>query len=110
MARLLTVLFACLSVAAGFVATPLPSSQLQQSRVSSLQDLTMTAATKPQRVNERNRIYNKQYRSEMRTRVKRVRARRIDPCPPPASVRTTTRGMAAHRSSVAPRCAGGGVA
>ena len=31
------------------------------------------AATKPMRVNARNREYNKMYRSEMRTRVKRVR-------------------------------------
>ena len=31
-----------------------------------------TAATKPMRVNKRNYEYNKQYRSEMRTRIKRV--------------------------------------
>ena len=33
----------------------------------------VTAATKPQRVNKRNYEYNKSYRSEMRTRIKRVR-------------------------------------
>lgn len=33
----------------------------------------MGAKTKPQRVNIRNREYNKMYRSEMRTRMKRVR-------------------------------------
>lgn len=32
----------------------------------------VTAATKPQRVNKRNREYNKKYKSEMRTRIKRV--------------------------------------
>ena len=73
MARLFTILFACLSVAAGFSASPLLSSQLQQSRAPSSQ-ICMTAATKATRVNQRNREYNKMYKSEMRTRVKRVRA------------------------------------
>ena len=34
-----------------------------------------TAASKATRVNRRNREYNKQYKSEMRTRIKRVRGR-----------------------------------
>jgi ribosomal protein S20 len=73
LARLLCLL-ACLSVAAGFVATPLVSaSQLQQSRVAT-QQIVMAAPTKPMKVNERNRIANKAHKSEMRTRVKRVSA------------------------------------
>lgn len=67
-------LLACLSAAAGFVATPLSSvSQLQQSRVAT-QQIVMAAPTKPMKVNERNRIANKAHKSEMRTRVKRVSA------------------------------------
>ena len=34
--------------------------------------VSMTAATKATRVNQKNREYNKKYKSEMRTRVKRV--------------------------------------
>ena len=35
--------------------------------------VTMGAPTKPMRVNERNRQYNKKYKSEMKTRIKTVR-------------------------------------
>jgi len=70
MARLLVCLFACLSIVSGFIAAPLPCSQLQHS--SRTEALTMTAATKATRVNRRNAAYNKMYKSEMRTRVKRV--------------------------------------
>ena len=73
MPRLVLLLIGCLAtLAAGFVASPLPSSQLQQNRAA-LQ-IEMTAATKATRVNRRNREYNKMYKSEMRTRIKRVRA------------------------------------
>merc|ERR1719478_708029 len=47
------------------------SSQIQV-RTSTSAISMVTAATKPQRVNKRNREYNKQYKSEMRTRIKRV--------------------------------------
>jgi len=71
MPRLVLLLIGCLAtLAAGFVASPLPSSQLQQNRAA-LQ-IEMTAATKATRVNRRNREYNKMYKSEMRTRIKRV--------------------------------------
>ena len=68
----LVCLFACVACALGFapVATP-RTALLQQQRAAVCMK---TAATKPQRVNKRNYEYNKMYKSEMRTRVKRVRA------------------------------------
>ena len=65
------IVVACaLSVASAFMpVAPRTTVQLQQRGAA----ISMkTAATKPQRVNARNREYNKQYRSEMRTRIKRV--------------------------------------
>ena len=37
-----------------------------------MQDVSMKALTKPERVNLRNRQYNKKYKSEMKTRIKNV--------------------------------------
>ena len=71
MLRQLVLLLACLGAASGFAMAP--SSQLTQSRAAAT-PISMTAATKATRVNIRNREYNKKYKSEMRTRVKRVRA------------------------------------
>ena len=68
----LCALFACLACAAGFAPAAAPRAVCQQ-RASPV--VMVTAATKPQRVNKRNYEYNKQYRSEMRTRIKRVRGR-----------------------------------
>ena len=69
----LVVLVVCLvSSAAGFA----PPSVALRSAVAQQRSASITmmpkAATKPMRVNARNREYNKQYRSEMRTRIKRV--------------------------------------
>lgn len=67
--RLLVLVCAC-ACAMGFSPAAMPrSSTSQRSAAISMK----TAATKPQRVNARNREYNKQYKSEMRTRIKRVR-------------------------------------
>ena len=63
MALLRTVLFACLlSFAAAFAppASALHSCQ-RQARVPAAISM-VTAATKPQRVNKRNREYNKMYK------------------------------------------------
>jgi len=70
MLRIACVLFACFACAAGFMPAAPAARQLAVSRSA---DVCMrTAATKPMRVNKRNYEYNKQYRSEMRTRIKRV--------------------------------------
>merc|ERR1719326_2617485 len=66
----LCILALALTCAAAFApAAPRTAVQLQQ-RGAAIS--MVTAATKPQRVNKRNREYNKVYRSEMRTRIKRV--------------------------------------
>jgi len=66
------LLACCLTIATAFSSQGvLHATQLQQrSAVSGVS--MVTAATKPQRVNRRNREYNKKYKSEMRTRIKRV--------------------------------------
>ena len=69
--RFCLIAFFCACASAFMPVVPGTPMQLQQrGSVISMK----TAATKPQRVNARNREYNKQYRSEMRTRIKRVRA------------------------------------
>lgn len=78
MARLLAILFAfCISGAAAFVAPVVQlrgaQSLQQSSRLAADASMMAGALTKPQRVNKRNREYNKNYRSEMRTRIKTVR-------------------------------------
>ena len=67
----LCLLAACLACASGFAA-PLSRAAVQP-RASEV--CMTTAASKATRVNRRNREYNKQYKSEMRTRIKRVRGR-----------------------------------
>merc|ERR1719454_917303 len=69
----LVVMVACLVSSAAAFAPPsagLRSAVVQQ-RTGSV-TMMPKAATKPMRVNARNREYNKMYRSEMRTRIKRV--------------------------------------
>lgn len=65
------VLLACLASAAAF--SPGVAPPVQRRSAASVVCMK-TATTKPQRVNERNRLYNQGYRSEMRTRIKNVRA------------------------------------
>ena len=79
MLRLLA-LAACAACAAGFMPAVSPVSVQTLGSQRGCAVVMRTAATKPQRVNTRNREYNKMYRSEMRTRIKRVRL-----CPPPAA-------------------------
>merc|ERR1719331_3068221 len=67
----LCVLLACAVCAAAFVPACAPRAACQLQCRSAIIHM-VTAATKPQRVNKRNYEYNKQYRSEMRTRIKRV--------------------------------------
>ena len=75
MFRMLCVLCAFVCSAAYMPAYSRPAAVQQPlSSVAALDIRMVTAATKPQRVNKRNREYNKKYRSEMRTRIKRVRA------------------------------------
>ena len=62
-----------LSTAAAFMA---PTSALPLTRAtvqSSAVCMGTGASTKATRVNERNRAYNKMYKSEMRTKIKSVR-------------------------------------
>ena len=66
------VLVACLAVAAGFAPVVPAARQVAPQRAASVR--MATAASKATRVNRRNREHNKQYKSEMRTRIKRVRA------------------------------------
>merc|ERR1719310_2685730 len=68
-------LIACFVSSASCFAPPsgaLYASQTQQRAATSAVSMMAKAPTKPMRVNERNRQYNKQYKSEMRTRIKRV--------------------------------------
>ena len=84
--RIACILFACCACAAGFTPAAMLRPDVQQrSSVISMK----TASTKPQRVNERNRLYNKNYKSEMRTRIKNVSA---SPC----------QAARAHQSRVSP--------
>ena len=80
MACLRSVLLCCLLAAASAFAPPsctLPPSRAAVQRHA----ISMTAATKATRVNQRNRAYNKKYKSEMRTRVKSVRVPHPRDCP-----------------------------
>lgn len=71
MPRLVACLFALLASAAAFAPLAAPLAPREVARSSSL--CMGGAPTKPMRVNARNREYNKKYKSEMRTRIKRVR-------------------------------------
>ena len=101
--RFLLVL-ACLASAGAFAALPARAFAAAQHRPAAAAAVGMTAATKPQRVNERNRVYNKGYRSEMRTRIKNVSAR----APSDSTLRTRARARARrrgrpwHRKELAP--------
>ena len=68
----LSLLLCCmLSLAAAFTS---PAAALPLSRVAARSVAPVCMATsKAMRVNERNRAYNKKYKSEMRTTIKRVR-------------------------------------
>ncbi len=71
----LACLVCCLGSAAAFVppaSGAVGMKQLQRHAVAATPIVMGGAPTKPMRVNERNRVYNKNYRSEMRTRIKRV--------------------------------------
>merc|ERR1719440_1881474 len=52
--------------------TPAFSNTLNVGTARRVQDISMKASTKPERVNARNRAYNKMYSSEMKTRMKTV--------------------------------------
>ena len=69
----LIVLVACLVSSAAAFAPPSAAvrSAVVQQRSGAV-TMMPKAATKPMRTNARNREYNKMYRSEMRTRIKRV--------------------------------------
>uniref|UniRef100_A0A7S3AKB5 Ribosomal protein S20 n=1 Tax=Haptolina ericina TaxID=156174 RepID=A0A7S3AKB5_9EUKA len=71
MPRLLLLLSCLLAMACAFVPAP---SALSVSRVAAQrQAISMGGAmTKATRVNVRNREYNKKYKSEMKTKIKRV--------------------------------------
>eukprot|EP00965_Chrysotila_dentata_P182838 6038248-Pleurochrysis_carterae.AAC.2 len=65
------LLLSCaLAVAAAFTA---PAGQaIMCPSVPRQAAVSMTAATKPMRTNERRRAYNKMYKSEMKTMIKKV--------------------------------------
>ena len=75
MRLLVCTLIACLVSNAACFAPPSVALRTSQPAAASSVVMMATARTKPMRVNTRNREYNKKYRSEMRTRIKRVRAR-----------------------------------
>merc|ERR1711934_1122188 len=68
--RITCIFFVCCACAAGFMPAAAISRQAAAAR--SAEVCMRTAATKPQRVNKRNYEYNKAYKSEMRTRIRRV--------------------------------------
>lgn len=73
----LIALLACFfGSASAFVApgAALRATTLSQQPAAAAVTMMAKAPTKPMRVNQRNYLYNKNYRSEMRTRIKRVRA------------------------------------
>lgn len=69
MLRSLLVL-SLLSLSSALVAGPVVAVAPSVSRVTS--SPSMIALTKPQRTNQRRRAYNKMYKSEMKTAIKRV--------------------------------------
>jgi hypothetical protein len=72
--RTLLLLLSCLSVASAFFAPASMLHAVQTPQRSGVTSISMGGAmSKPTRVNLRNREYNKKYKSEMRTRIKRVR-------------------------------------
>jgi len=71
MARVLFLIACFVSNVASF-APPVVSLRASQPAAASSVVMMATARTKPMRTNARNREYNKMYRSEMRTRIKRV--------------------------------------
>jgi len=71
--RSFSLLLVCfVGAVSAFVAPPttLRTTHLQQRGAAA--DISMGAPSKATRVNIRNREYNKMYKSEMRTRIKRV--------------------------------------
>ena len=72
----LIALLACfIGGASAFVApgAAVRASAVTQQPAAAAVTMMAKAPTKPMRVNKRNYLYNKAYRSEMRTRIKRVR-------------------------------------
>jgi hypothetical protein len=75
MLRLLACVVAlCVGSASAFVpaAASMRVAQPQQHSAAAAVSMMAKAPTKPMRVNNRNREYNKHYRSEMRTLIKKV--------------------------------------
>merc|ERR1711988_129885 len=68
--RIACIFFFCCACATGFMPAASVSRQVAATR--SAEVCMRTAATKPQRVNKRNYEYNKMYKSEMRTRIRRA--------------------------------------
>lgn len=83
------LLCAMLALSAAFV--PPSALPVQRAQASQQHTVSMIALTKPQRTNQRRREYNKMYKSEMKTAIKRVSS--MPACwlrpslPPPAGVR-----------------------
>lgn len=75
--RLVLVLASSLAATAFMPGAAPPRLQLHTRPAAAVN--MVTASTKPQRVNARNREYNKMYRSEMRTRIKNVRPPTLSP-------------------------------
>merc|ERR1719387_2684348 len=70
----IALLVCALSAASAFVPAVASLQMQQQQQLRSAVSMGVPSAEKPKRVNERNRIYNKGYRSEMRTKIKTVLA------------------------------------
>ncbi|KAL1526756.1 hypothetical protein AB1Y20_015452 [Prymnesium parvum] len=70
--RLVAILFCLLGSSAAFSPTGTISIARSTARPAAASVCMGGAATKPMRVNMRNREYNKKYKSEMKTRIKTV--------------------------------------
>eukprot|EP00967_Tisochrysis_lutea_P134395 scaffold237324_cov19-Tisochrysis_lutea.AAC.1 len=99
MLRSLLVL-SLLSLSSALVAGPVVAVAPSVSRVTS--SPSMIALTKPQRTNQRRRAYNKMYKSEMKTAIKRV-----SPAARLARARPGVEGAGDRRRIQADTCAPG---
>ncbi len=77
MAALRNLLLCCVvALASAFVPARVPGAVASIARpVLQQPAISMIALTKPQRTNLKNRAYNKMYKSEMKTAMKKVRVR-----------------------------------
>jgi hypothetical protein len=72
--NMLRTLLLCASLGLSAAFVPPSALSVQRAQAAQQHTVSMIALTKPQRTNQRRREYNKMYKSEMKTAIKRVRS------------------------------------